>query len=136
MKRQPAIDFRQCIGPRLRETPEAGSVGGGYAETVHRVACQTGAGVAFRELNAGVPFYQASYSSLVPRGAKNLLVAGRMLDADEQAFGGFRVMVNCNQTGEAAGTAAWLALDSAADVPAVDTARLRDTLKKQGAAII
>ena len=93
---------------------------GTYHIDVHNAQ---GAGVAFRELNAGVPFYQVPYGSLVPRGAKNLLVAGRMLDADEQAFGGFRVMVNCNQTGEAAGTAAWLALDSAADVPAVDTAR-------------
>jgi hypothetical protein len=95
-----------------------------------------GAGVAFRELNEGVPYYQVPYGSLVPRGAKNVLAAGRMLDADEQAFGGFRVMVNCNQTGEAAGTAAWLALDSGADVAAVDTVRLRATLKQHGAAVM
>jgi len=69
-------------------------------------------------------------------GAKNVLAAGRSLDADGQAFGGVRVMVNCNQTGEAAGAAAWLALDSGADVAAVDTARLRATLKKHGAAVI
>jgi len=106
---------------------------GTYHIDVHSA---TGAGVAFRELNEGVPFYQVPYAALVPRGAKNVLAAGRMIDADEQAFGGFRVMVNCNQTGEAAGTAAWLALDSGADVGAVDTARLRTTLRKQGAAVI
>ncbi|MBM3861464.1 MAG: FAD-dependent oxidoreductase [Verrucomicrobia bacterium] len=106
---------------------------GTYRIDVHSAS---GAGVKFRELNKDVPFYQIPYASLVPRGAKNLLVAGRSLDADEQAFGGVRVMVNCNQTGEAAGVAAWLALDSGADVAAIDTARLRATLKKQGAAVV
>jgi len=106
---------------------------GTYRIDVHSAS---GAGVKFRELNKDVPFYQIPYASLVPRGAKNVLVAGRSLDADEQAFGGVRVMVNCNQTGEAAGVAAWLALDSGADVAAIDTARLRATLKKQGAAVV
>ena len=35
----------------------------------------------------------------------------------------------------AAGVAAWLALDSGRSVAEIDTARLRETLKKQGAAI-
>ena len=33
-------------------------------------------------------------------------LAGRMLDADREAYGALRVMVNCNQMGEAAGAAA------------------------------
>ena len=45
-------------------------------------------------------------------------------------------MINCNQTGQAAGVAAWLALDSGKSVAEIDTARLRETLKKQGAAIL
>jgi hypothetical protein len=106
---------------------------GTYRIDVHSAS---GAGVRFRELNKDVQFYQVPYASLVPRAAKNVLVAGRSLDADEQAFGGVRVMVNCNQTGEAAGTAAWLALDSSTDVATIDTARLRATLKKHGAAVI
>ena len=57
-------------------------------------------------------------------------------DADEQSFGAVRVMVNCNQMGQAAGVAAWLALDSGTDVSAIDTSKLRATLKKQGAAVI
>ena len=48
-------------------------------------------------------FYQVPYRSLVPKAAKNVLVAGRCLDADRGAFGAVRVMVNCNQTGQAAG---------------------------------
>jgi hypothetical protein len=106
---------------------------GTYPVDVHSAS---GAGIKIRELNKDVEFYQVPYTSLVPRAAKNVLVAGRSLDADEQAFGGVRVMVNCNQTGEAAGTAAWLALDSSADVAAVDMTRLRATLKKHGAAVI
>lgn len=115
-----------------RRFPDA-IANGTYRVDVHSA---TGAGVKFRELEKGVEFYQIPYRSLVPRGAKNVLVAGRSLDADEQAFGAVRVMVNCNQMGEAAGAAAWLALDSGADAGAIDTARLRATLKKQGAAIV
>ena len=81
-------------------------------------------------------FYQIPYASLVPRGAKNVLIAGRSIDADEQAFGAVRVMVNCNQMGQAAGAGAWLALDSGADVDAVDVQKLRATLRNQGAAAI
>ena len=106
---------------------------GTYRIDVHSAQ---GAGVKFRELNRDVPFYQIPYASLVPRGAKNVLIAGRSIDADEQAFGAVRVMVNCNQMGQAAGVAAWLALDSGGDVDALDTAKLRAALKKQGAAII
>jgi len=47
-----------------------------------------------------------------------------------------RVMVNCNQMGQAAGVAAWLALDSGTDVDAVDVNRLRVTLKSQGAIVL
>ncbi len=81
-------------------------------------------------------FYQIPYRSLVPRGAGNVLVAGRCLDADRGAFGAVRVMINTNQTGEAAGTAAWLALDSGKPVAEIDTGKLREVMKKQGALII
>ena len=81
-------------------------------------------------------FYQIPYRSLVPRGSQNVLVAGRCMDADRGAFGAVRVMVNTNQTGEAAGTAAWLALDSEKPVAEIDAAKLRETLKANGAAIL
>jgi hypothetical protein len=66
-------------------------------------------------------YYQIPYRSLLPQGPYgNVLAAGRFIDADEEAHAAIRVMVNMNQTGEAAGTAAWLALQrnqSAADIP-------------------
>lgn len=106
---------------------------GTYPVDVHNAS---GPGVKFRDLAEGTMFYQIPYASLVPRGAKNVLIAGRSIDADEEAFGAVRVMVNCNQMGQAAGVAAWLALDSGTTVDAVDTGRLRAALKRQGAIVI
>ena len=51
-------------------------------------------------------WYEIPYRSIVPRGAKNVLAPGRALDCTREAFGACRVMVNCNQMGEAAGRAA------------------------------
>ena len=52
-------------------------------------------------------FYQIPYSAMVPRDNRypNLIVAGRMMDADEKAHAAIRVMVKMNQAGEAAGVA-------------------------------
>ena len=105
---------------------------GSYRVDVHSAR---GAGVKFRDLK-DTTFYRVPYRSLVPQGSRNLLVAGRCLDADEGAFGAVRVMVNCNQMGQAAGVAAWLALDGGVDVAKVDAAKLRATLKQQGAAVL
>ena len=91
----------------------------------------------WREATAVSPtFYQVPYRCLVPQAAKNLLVAGRVLDADRGAYGAVRVMVNCNQTGQAAGVAIYLALQAGTDVAHVDIANLRKTLLQQEAIII
>lgn len=91
----------------------------------------------WREKTAEDPtFYQIPYRSLVPRGAKNVLVAGRLLDADRGAFGATRVMVNCNQMGQAAGAAVYLALRDSLDVANVPVEKLRTTLQNQGAVIV
>ena len=81
-------------------------------------------------------FYQVPFRSLVPTGSKNVLCAGRMVDADRGAFGAVRVMVNCNQMGEAAGTACYLALEDGCDVAAVRPIGLRRTLAEGGSIII
>ncbi len=81
-------------------------------------------------------FYQIPYRSLVPQGSVNVLVAGRAMDADEGAFGAVRVMVNCNQTGQAAGVAAALASGDGRPVAEVPPAALRDALRKQGVEVV
>lgn len=81
-------------------------------------------------------FYQVPYRSLVPRDLDNVLVAGRCLDADPGAFGAVRVMVVCNQMGEAAGTAAALALQRGQTMAEVDPQVLRQTLTAHGAIML
>jgi hypothetical protein len=81
-------------------------------------------------------FYQIPYRSLVPRDVVNLVCAGRCLDADVGAFGAVRVMINTTQMGEAAGTAAFVALDTNVAAPKVSPATLRQTLAQQGAIVL
>ncbi|MEI8312747.1 MAG: FAD-dependent oxidoreductase, partial [Verrucomicrobiota bacterium] len=82
-------------------------------------------------------FYQIPYRSLVPQGPYgNLLAAGRFIDADQQAHGAIRVMVNMNQTGEAAGAAAWLALKHQTPAAALDPALIRRTLSDGGSLVL
>jgi hypothetical protein len=91
----------------------------------------------WRDKSADSPtFYQVPYRCLVPQGSKNVLVAGRLVDADRGAYGAIRVMVNCNQTGEAAGTAAAIALSGDKGVADVNANTLRSLMSKQGSIII
>ncbi len=77
-------------------------------------------------------FYQIPFRSLIPNDAENLLVAGRLIDADRCAFGAVRVMVVMNQTGEAAGVAAALALRRSCPPAALSPTELRALLCEGG----
>ena len=73
------------------------------------------------------------YRCLTPKGLKNLLVAGRCISTDEEAFGSLRVMPPCLVTGEAAGMAAVHAIKQTRnDVHKIDTVLLRKRLKEEG----
>ena len=63
-------------------------------------------------------------------GLDNVLVAGRCIGAHHDAAGAIRVMINCMQFGQAAGTAAALAGDG--DVRGVRPGRLRQALRQAG----
>jgi hypothetical protein len=90
----------------------------------------------WRPLGSSDPaWYRIPYRSLLPPEVDNVVVAGRLIDADREAFGAVRVMVCCNQMGEAAGTAAALALRAnlpLAEVPAYD---LRAALNAGGSCL-
>lgn len=77
--------------------------------------------------------YQIPYRSLVPQGPPNLLVAGRCISADHDALASCRVMAPCMAMGEAAGTAAAMAVREDSNVQAVDAAPLREELAAHGA---
>lgn len=78
-------------------------------------------------------WYGVPYRCLVPLKVSNLLVAGRSISATSEAAGAIRVMPPCMALGQAAGTAAALALKSGVSVRDVDIPTLQSTLKKQGA---
>ncbi len=81
-------------------------------------------------------FYQIPFRSIVPKNSQNVLLAGRMFDAEEIAFSGMRVMVNMNQLGEAAGVGAYLALDKDIPVDKIDAADVRRLLAAGGSVVI
>ena len=81
-------------------------------------------------------YYQIPWRCLLQDRFPNLVLAGRMLDADKVAFSAVRVMVNMNQTGEAAGTAAAIAIQNNCAIGDVESQRLRATLAKGGSIIL
>jgi hypothetical protein len=81
-------------------------------------------------------YYQIPYRTLLPvKGPDNVIVAGRMLDVDPIAHAAVRVMVNMNQTGEAAGVAAVLSLETNQPLRALNAATLRAKLTAGGSAL-
>lgn len=77
-------------------------------------------------------YYGVPFRSLVPVGVEQLLVAGRCVSADSTAAGAIRVMPPCMAMGQAAGTAAALAIKNACQVRRVDPVTLRSVLKENG----
>ena len=61
--------------------------------------------------------YSVPYRAIVPKGSVNVLCAGRMIDCSRDAYGALRVMMNCNQMGEAAGLAAAKAVKDGLSAP-------------------
>lgn len=81
-------------------------------------------------------FYQVPLRAIIPQKSKNVMIAGRMVDASSIAFGGIRVMVNLNQLGEAAGVATYLALNQSKAIPDVSHVDVRAELTRGGSIII
>lgn len=91
----------------------------------------------WREETAVNPtFYQIPLRAMMPEGCSNLLVAGRMIDADPVAHAAIRVMVNMNQTGEAAGVAAALAVRGSVDMAQVTPQAVREELARGGSIML
>jgi hypothetical protein len=109
-----------------------------------------GRGTDYRFLDDGAA-YQIPYRCLLPAaagpapgprseagaapgsGPGNLLVAGRCISADHDALATCRVMAPCMALGEAAGTAAAMAVRSEVRLAALDTDELRGDLLARGA---
>ena len=80
-----------------------------------------------------VPAYDIPYRTLVPKGMDNVLVAGRSHSATTEALASSRVGVTAMGMGQAAGTAAAIAVSEKVSVREMNIATLRAKLKEQGA---
>lgn len=79
--------------------------------------------------------YGIPLGALVPESTERLILSGRIINADEEAFGSCRVMGTCMAIGEAAGTCAALASKRKAPISSVQAAEVREELLKNGAVL-
>ena len=79
--------------------------------------------------------YYIPFRCLIPKKVGNLLVAGRCISVSYAAYGSTRVMAQCMVTGQAAGTAAALAVRENVPLRKLDVKQLQTALKQDGAII-
>ena len=80
-------------------------------------------------------YYTIPYRCLIPKGADNMLVAGRCISSDHGAQASYRIMPTVCCLGQAAGTAIAIAAKGKTDVRGVDIGALRKKLVDAGAFI-
>lgn len=93
-----------------------------------------GLGIDIRPLSPGV-VPTIPRDALIPRGASNLIVAGRSVSGDQEANSAYRVQASCMAMGQAAGANAALAATKGCGLLDIDMAQLRRTLREQGAIV-
>ncbi len=76
--------------------------------------------------------YGIPYRCLLPLGLENLLVSGRCISVTHEALASTRVMVQCMEIGQAAGTAAALSIRQSCTPRQLDPTLLCRTLENQG----
>jgi len=101
---------------------------GSYPIDIHN---PTGEGTVIKRLPPG-EFYDIPYRCLVPKKVDNLLVAGRCISSTHEAQAAVRVMPIVVAIGQAAGTAAALAVKLNVYPRKINVSSLQETLKKQG----
>jgi hypothetical protein len=79
--------------------------------------------------------YDIPYGTLVPQKIDNLLISGRCISATHIAMASTRVIGTCFALGEAAGTAAAVALTDTVAPRDVNVTKLRRQLKSNGAVV-
>ncbi|WGI21146.1 FAD-dependent oxidoreductase [Amylibacter sp. IMCC11727] len=80
-------------------------------------------------------YMQIPYRALIPKGVKNLLVAGRAIGGDKVAHAATRNMACCAVAGQGAGIAAAVAVQGNTEVAKVNIEQVQDELVRQGVRI-
>lgn len=108
---------------------EDGIARGNYPVDIHN---PSGTGTVLQKLPPE-EYYSIPLRSLIPKGAKNLLVAGRCISATHEAQASIRIMPIVCCIGEGAGVAAATALSMGGDIGKVDIGRVQQRLKENNA---
>ncbi|MDA7597657.1 FAD-dependent oxidoreductase [bacterium] len=95
------------------------------------VDLHTKTGVKPKPLNRGI-VPTIPLSALIPKGSKNIIVAGRCVSSDRLANSGLRVQASCMGMGQAAGVAAALAAKAGTTPLEVPLAEIQALLKEHG----
>lgn len=133
--RRIVCDYRLTLDDFLNRASFADEIGRySYPVDIHIMSPDKEAYEQYRKLFTNLKYgpgetYGIPYRSLIPRGLDNLLVAGRCIGSDRYMQSSIRVMPCCMLTGQAAGTAAALALE-AGTTRGVDTGELRSVLRQ------
>lgn len=102
---------------------------GGYPIDIHD---PTSARLVAKRLPAGM-FYTIPYRSLLPKGGRNWIAAGRCVSATHEAFAAFRVSAIVMAIAQAAGTAAAMAHRNGHGPREVDVRALQARLRERDA---
>jgi hypothetical protein len=76
-------------------------------------------------------WFQIPYRCLIPKGMKNLLVAGRCISASHEAQASLRIMPYCSQLGQAAGNAVYVAKTGGVGTSEISVPALQEILRKE-----
>lgn len=93
--------------------------------------CPDSVGVA-ADWRRKAPAWETPYGALLPKTVRGALTAGRSIDASGDAWEIFRVIPAAAMTGEAAGTAAAMAVERGIDPADLPVEELQRTLKQNG----
>lgn len=108
---------------------ENGVAKGAYPIDIHD---PDGKGIILRNVGGGGS-YDIPYPCLIPQKVENLLVAGRCISATHEALGSCRIQATAMALGQAAGTAAAMAVERKLGLRDVPIDALRARLKDAGA---
>jgi hypothetical protein len=103
-----------------------------YAIDIHN---PSGGGTVIKHLPPD-KWYEIPYRCLVPVAVDNLIVAGRCISADHVAHSSLRVMPICAALGQAAGTAAAMAIQKGCTPAELDAGQLVEKLVQQGQSLV
>ncbi|MQA85400.1 MAG: FAD-dependent oxidoreductase [Streptosporangiales bacterium] len=113
-------ESRRLLGQHQLTREEEGTI---FPDTVARTGNWTKYGAV----------YNIPLRSLLPQRVRNLLVAGRCISVDARVHHATKEIPPCMATGEAAGTAAALALQTGKSLSDIDVAELQRRLRERGA---